>query len=67
MVVVVPKITYHPEEVLYNFWDTPAPRQKREPVTAITLATLFALGAAGYGHCLPDHTTSGPDHPESRH
>lgn len=59
MVVVVPKITYHPEEVLCNFWDrdTPAPRHKREPVTAITLATLFALGAAGTGTGIASLTT----------
>ncbi|XP_043732291.1 MLV-related proviral Env polyprotein-like [Cervus elaphus] len=59
MVVVVPKITYHPEEVLYNFWDqdTPAPRHKREPITAITLATLFALGAAGTGTGIASLTT----------
>lgn len=59
MVAVVPKITYHPEEVLYNFWDrdTPAPRHKREPVTAITLATLFALGAAGTGTGIASLTT----------
>ncbi|XP_052494354.1 MLV-related proviral Env polyprotein-like [Budorcas taxicolor] len=59
MVVVVPKITYHPEEVLYNFWDrdTPAPRYKREPVTAITLAMLFALGAAGTGTGIASLTT----------
>ena len=57
MVVIIPKITYHPEEVLYNFWDTPAPRQKREPVTAITLATLFALGAAGTGTGIASPTT----------
>ena len=59
MVVVVPKITYHPEEVLYNFWDqdTQAPRHKREPVTAITLAMLFALGAAGTGTGIASLTT----------
>ena len=59
MVAVVPKITYHPEEVLYNFWDqnTPAPRHKREPITAITLATLFALGAAGTGTGIASLTT----------
>ena len=59
MVAVVPKITYHPEEVLYNFWDqnTPAPRHKREPVTAITLATLFTLGAAGTGMGIASLTT----------
>ena len=57
MVVIIPKITYHPEEVLYNFWDTPAPRQKREPVTAITLATLFALGAARTGTGIASLTT----------
>ncbi|KAM9714949.1 MLV-related proviral Env polyprotein-like [Dama dama] len=59
MVAVVPKITYHPEEVLYNFWDqdTPAPRHKREHVTAITLATLFALGAAGTGTGIASLTT----------
>ena len=59
MVAVVPKITYYPEEVLYNFWDqnTPAPRHKREPVTAITLATLFTLGAAGTGMGIASLTT----------
>ena len=57
MVVIIPKITHHPEEVLYNFWDTSAPRQKREPITAITLATLFALRAAGTGTGIASLTT----------
>lgn len=57
MVVVIPKITYHPEEVLYNFWDTSAPRQRREPITAITLATLLALGAAGTSTGIASLTT----------
>lgn len=59
MVAVVPKITYHPEEVLYNFWDqTPQLLgHKREPITTITLAMLFALGAAGTGTGIASLTT----------
>ena len=56
MVAVVPKILYHPKKIMYDYWaqkQTPSQmiqgRTKREPITAITIATMFSLGIAGAG------------------
>ena len=52
----MPKILYHPEKIMYDYW---APKQtpsqviqgktKREPITAITITTMFGLEIAGAG------------------
>ena len=49
LVAVMPKILYHSEEVIYSHWDRAMLRQKREPISAITIATLFSLGLEGAG------------------
>ncbi|NXA30694.1 ENV1 protein, partial [Eudromia elegans] len=50
-VMIIPRIIYHPEEYVYHHQTLSVSRhiQKREPFTALTIATLLALGAAGTG------------------
>ena len=56
LVAVVPKILYHPEKIMYDYWapkQTPGQmiqdRTKREPIRALTIATMYGLGVAGAG------------------
>jgi hypothetical protein len=50
LVTVLPHIIYHSEESLYSYWNTgTGERKKREPISALTIATLLSLGVAGAG------------------
>ncbi|XP_026909643.1 endogenous retrovirus group FC1 Env polyprotein [Acinonyx jubatus] len=54
MILIFPRVIYHREDVVYDLWTEGTEargsiRTKRERFTAITLATLFGLGAIGAG------------------
>ncbi|NXL68726.1 ENV2 protein, partial [Chordeiles acutipennis] len=47
-ILIVPRVLYHPEEEMYYHWEKVDGRlQKREVLTAITIATLLGLGVVG--------------------
>ncbi|NWH61699.1 ENV1 protein, partial [Geococcyx californianus] len=46
--LVVPRVLYHPEEDMYRYQEIgDGRRQRREILTAVTIATLLGLGVAG--------------------
>jgi hypothetical protein len=46
--MVVPRILYHQAEYPLLYWAV-YPQAKREPITSLTIATLFGIGLAGAG------------------
>jgi hypothetical protein len=60
LVQLLPKLTVHHAEDLLQFWEvgTNLPRDKREPISAVTLAVILGLGAAGTGTGIASLVTS---------
>ena len=60
VVQLLPKLTVHHAEDLLQFWksDTDLPRNKREPISAVTLAVILGLGVAGTGTGIASLVTS---------
>jgi hypothetical protein len=60
VVQLLPKLTVHHAEDLLQFWErgTDLPRDKREPISAVTLAVILGLGAAGAGSGIASLVTS---------
>lgn len=49
-VMIIPRITFHSEESVYDYHTLSSHHlQKREPITALTIAALLTVGAAGAG------------------
>ncbi|NXC18358.1 ENV1 protein, partial [Corythaeola cristata] len=47
-ILIVPKVLYHLEEDMYYYWgEANSKLQKREVLTAVTIAALLGLGVAG--------------------
>ncbi|NWH67649.1 ENV2 protein, partial [Geococcyx californianus] len=48
-VIIVPRIIYHTSEEILHHFERGLSRQRREPLTVITLATLLIAGGVGAG------------------
>lgn len=48
-VIILPRLMYHTSEEILHHFEKGLSRQKREPFTAITLATLLITGGVGAG------------------
>ncbi|MCQ4187816.1 hypothetical protein FK515_30080, partial [Klebsiella pneumoniae] len=47
--IIVPRLIYHTSEEVLRHFEGDMNRQKREPITVVTLATLLIAGGVGTG------------------